>query len=169
MLILSILYRLLRSLLGLTAVLMRRDLSKDAELLVLRQENTVLRRQVSRVRYTPADRGVAGRLISPGTALPLGESLPGFSSHDLDVAAQTGFTHVGLHRTPPDRASTDRSSDQEPSDSDGGRKPELGTPEGAGRTGPTRPSHRRLHRVTDPAWHCQVDAAGFTRAVLAQG
>jgi putative transposase len=56
MLLLSILYRLLRSLLGLTAVLMRRDLSKDVELLVLRQENTVLRRQVSRVRYTPADR-----------------------------------------------------------------------------------------------------------------
>jgi transposase len=43
-------------LLGLTAVLMRRDLSKDAELLVLRHENTVLRRQVARVRYTPVDR-----------------------------------------------------------------------------------------------------------------
>jgi hypothetical protein len=56
MLLLSILYRLLRCLLGLTAVLMRRDLSKDVELLVLRQENTVLRRQVSRVRYTAADR-----------------------------------------------------------------------------------------------------------------
>lgn len=44
MLLLSILYRLLRSLLGLTAVLMRRDLSKDVELLVLRHENTMLRR-----------------------------------------------------------------------------------------------------------------------------
>ncbi|MGH3797652.1 MAG: helix-turn-helix domain-containing protein [Pseudonocardiaceae bacterium] len=56
MLLLSILYRLVRCLLGLTAVLVRRDLSKDAELLVLRHENTVLRRQVTRVRYTPADR-----------------------------------------------------------------------------------------------------------------
>jgi transposase len=56
MLLLSILYRLLRCLLGLTAVLVRRDLSKDAELLVLRHENTVLRRQISRARYTPADR-----------------------------------------------------------------------------------------------------------------
>src|SRR4030088_587976 len=56
MLQLSILYRLVRCLLGLTAVLMRRDLSKDAELLVLRHENAVLRRQIARVRYTPADR-----------------------------------------------------------------------------------------------------------------
>jgi transposase InsO family protein len=54
--LLSILYQLLRCLLGLTAVLVRRDLSKDAELLVLRHENTVLRRQIPRVRYTPADR-----------------------------------------------------------------------------------------------------------------
>ena len=56
MLFLSILYWLVRCLVGLIAVLVRRDLSKDAELLVLRQENTVLRRQVARVPYTPADR-----------------------------------------------------------------------------------------------------------------
>ena len=48
-LLLSILRRLLRCLLGLTTVLVRRDLSKDAELLVLRHDNTVLRRQISRV------------------------------------------------------------------------------------------------------------------------
>jgi putative transposase len=56
MLLLSILCRLLRCLLGLTVVLVRRDLSKDADLLVLRYENTVLRRQIFRVHYTPADR-----------------------------------------------------------------------------------------------------------------
>jgi putative transposase len=52
----SILYQLMRCLLGLIAVLVRRDLGKDAELLVLRHENAVLRRQVSRVSYTPVDR-----------------------------------------------------------------------------------------------------------------
>jgi len=56
MMLLPILYRLMRGLLGMAAVLLRRDLSKDAELLVLRHENTVLRRQISRVRYTSADR-----------------------------------------------------------------------------------------------------------------
>jgi transposase InsO family protein len=56
MLLLSILYQLVRWLLGLIAALVRRDLSKDAELLVLRHENAVLRRQISRVRYRPVDR-----------------------------------------------------------------------------------------------------------------
>jgi hypothetical protein len=56
MLCLSILHRLVRSLLGLTAVLVRGDLSRDAELLVLRHENAVLRRQISRVRDRPVDR-----------------------------------------------------------------------------------------------------------------
>src|SRR5689334_20859322 len=37
-------------------VLTRRQASKDSELLVLRHENAVLRRQISRVRYQPGDR-----------------------------------------------------------------------------------------------------------------
>ena len=45
--LLSLLYRLVRCLLGLLAALVRSELSKDVELLVLRHENQVLRRQVS--------------------------------------------------------------------------------------------------------------------------
>ena len=37
-------------------MLTRHQVSKDAELLVLRHENTVLRRQIGRVRYQPGDR-----------------------------------------------------------------------------------------------------------------
>jgi putative transposase len=46
-----------RYLLGLLAVLVRSDLSKDAELLVLRHENQVLRRQLAgRLRWGHANR-----------------------------------------------------------------------------------------------------------------
>jgi putative transposase len=54
--ILSVVYRTTRRLLGALAVAVRHDASKDAELLVLRHENAVLRRQVERTRYTWADR-----------------------------------------------------------------------------------------------------------------
>ena len=54
--ILTVVYLIVRSVLGLLVVLFRRDLSKDAELLVLRHENAVLRRHVGRVRYEPVDR-----------------------------------------------------------------------------------------------------------------
>ena len=54
--ILSLVYLLVRCLLGCLTVLTRHQVSKDAELLVLRHENAVLRRQIGRVRYQPGDR-----------------------------------------------------------------------------------------------------------------
>jgi hypothetical protein len=45
--IVSLLYKLSRRLLSVPAVVLRRDSSKDAELLVLRHQNAVLRRQIT--------------------------------------------------------------------------------------------------------------------------
>ena len=47
---------LVRRLPGCLMVLARGEVSKDAGLLVLRHQNAVLRRQISRVRYQPGDR-----------------------------------------------------------------------------------------------------------------
>jgi transposase len=55
--LLLLVYRLVTCLFGLLAVLVRSDLSKDAELLVLRHENQVLRRQLpGRLRWDHAGR-----------------------------------------------------------------------------------------------------------------
>jgi transposase InsO family protein len=54
--LLKIIYLLTCRVLGLAVLLSRGDRAKDAELLVLRHENAVLRRGVSRVRYEPTDR-----------------------------------------------------------------------------------------------------------------
>jgi hypothetical protein len=55
--IVTLLYKLSRTLQSVLAVVVRRASSKDAELLVLRPENAVLRRQITRpIRYEPTDR-----------------------------------------------------------------------------------------------------------------
>jgi transposase InsO family protein len=54
--LLKIVYLLTCRVLGLAVLMFRGDRAKDAELLVLRHENAVLRRRAGRVRYEPADR-----------------------------------------------------------------------------------------------------------------
>ena len=62
--LLKIVYLLVRRLLGLAVLVFRGDRAKDAELLVLRHENAVLRRHAGRIRYEPADRAWFAALAS---------------------------------------------------------------------------------------------------------
>ena len=65
----KIIYLVVRLVAALAVLVFRRDLAKDAELLVLRHENAVLRRHAGRIRYEPADRvwfAALARLIPRG-------------------------------------------------------------------------------------------------------
>ena len=68
---LSLLYMMLRRMLELLAVMARSDIDKDVEILVLRHEIAVLRRQVKRPRYRPSERAWLSALarwsLGPGS------------------------------------------------------------------------------------------------------
>jgi putative transposase len=110
--IFSAVFLLARCLFGCLMMLARREVSKDAELLVLRHENAVLRRQISRVRYQPGDRLWLATLsqlipwrslgavfiVTPATLLAWHRRLPD----------ATGTTPAG--GPPPDRPSQPRSA-----------------------------------------------------------
>jgi hypothetical protein len=53
---LSVVAALVRKLITVPAAVLRSRVAKDAEVLAMRHENALLRRQIARVRYEPADR-----------------------------------------------------------------------------------------------------------------
>ncbi|MEY9969412.1 hypothetical protein ABIA33_007500 [Streptacidiphilus sp. MAP12-16] len=99
--IVSLVYRTVLGLLSLPELLLRREASVEAELLVLRYENAVLRRQLtSPVRYQPGGPVLVLRPVLPDTPAPLGSRLPRYSGHRTGPAPQADRTQVGLQRTP---------------------------------------------------------------------
>lgn len=130
--IVSLLYKVARKLLCVPSVLLRSEAAKDAELLVLRHENAVLRRQLAGpVRYEPADRfwfAVLSTLVprrrwrevfpvTPGTLLAWHRRFMG-GGQDARPAAGPGESEVGTQADP-------------------------------GEVGPTRAPDRRFHGLGD--------------------
>jgi hypothetical protein len=113
--IFSAAYLLTRCLLGCLMVMARRDASKDAELLVLRHENAVLRRQIGRVRYLPADRLwflALSRLIPRRQWAELFAVTPGDTAR---LVPAPGQTQMGLHKPAPSRTTGHGNRDPDPS------------------------------------------------------
>jgi putative transposase len=81
--LLKIVYLLTCRVLGLAVLVFRGDRAKDAELLVLRHENAVLRRHAGRVRYEPADRA---RFAALARLVPRGRWAQVFSVTPGDAA-----------------------------------------------------------------------------------
>jgi hypothetical protein len=136
-------------------VLARGEASKDAGLLVLRHQNAVLHRQISRVRCQPD-----GRLWLSALSRLIPRRRQG------EVLAATPATLPAWHRRlaarrwdstsrrPPGRPSTAPGGPQA-RDPHGHRQPGVGSPAGARRARQARPPDRSLHRAADPA--CRRD------------
>jgi len=149
--VISVVYQLVRCLLSCLTVLTRGQVSKDAELLVLRHENAVLCRQIGQVRYQPADRlwlAALSRLIrrcrwgevfmvTPATLL---------AWHRRLVARKWDYTS----RRHPGRPST-AAAIRELVIRIATENPGVGAPAGPRRTRQARPPDCCLHALADPA------------------
>ncbi|MDQ1033059.1 hypothetical protein QF035_010641 [Streptomyces umbrinus] len=148
---LRMLYLVFLRLLGLLLLLSRSQQTKDAELLALRHENAVLRRQLGvRPHLTWPDRAVLAalarhlpsrlrrhRLFTPGTLLTWHRRLLRWKWKQKP--APTG-------RPPADLRGTHR-----PDPAPGPREPDLGLNPYPGRAAAPGPPRRRLHHPTHPA------------------
>jgi hypothetical protein len=129
--IFSVVYLLMRCLLGCLMVLARREVSKDAELPVLRHENAVLRRQIGRVRYQPGDRLWLAALSRLIPRRRWGEA---FMMTQRRCPPGTGGyrAQMGLHQPAASRAAVHASRDPQARDPHGDGEPDVGSPARAG-------------------------------------
>ena len=140
-------YLLMIRLFGWPALLARSDASKDVEILVLRHEVAVLRRQVARPKPDWADRAVIAalarllprhlrlhRIVTPGTLL---------AWHRHIVKNQ--WTYPNTTGRPPGPGGDPRACPAA-----GQAEPAVGTPADPGRAPQHRPPDRRRNNPPDP-------------------
>ena len=144
----GLLYLIMIRVFGWLLLLSRSQASKDAEIMVVRHEVTVLRRQVAGPKPDWADRAVLAalarllpavlgshRLVTPGTLL----------------AWHPPPDHTQMEIPEPGGPSQGRPGDPRPSAAAGAREPGLGIPQGTRRADPARVPRQRRDRAADLA------------------
>jgi hypothetical protein len=144
---LRLLYLIFVRLLGWLALLARSDASKEAEILVLRHQLAVLRRQVARPRPSWADRAMIaalarvvprsrriGLFVTPGTVLRWHADL---------------VKRRWTYKRTPTRSPIDAPDDPRTGLADGGGEPRVGLSEDRWRVGQSGPQDRAVDGMGD--------------------
>jgi hypothetical protein len=108
----SLVYLIVRWLLGLLVIIWRGDLSKDVELLVLRQEHCAAPPGPASPLRAGGPDLVRGAVPAPPSP-PLVGGVPRDSRDDPALAPGSGRPTVDLHRPAPAGTATDRDGGQE--------------------------------------------------------
>jgi putative transposase len=142
-----LLYLIMVRVSGWLVLFARSQASKDAEILVLRHELMVLRRQVPRPRPDRADRAI---LAAPARLLPATlRSKPALHAADpADLAPPPAHPQMDLPQ--PARPPADHPGDPRTGPAASGGQSPTGLPPRTRRTDPARPPHQPGHRPPDP-------------------
>jgi hypothetical protein len=165
---LRLVYLLFRQLMGWLALLGRSSAAKDAELLLLRQEVVVLRRQITRARST-GPTGGAGRAHAAAATLSVARSVRP-ADHAAAVASGLGAAPLELPTPAWSSEYLGRAPCFGPAAGKG--EPDLGLPPHPRRVVPTRLQDRGQHCVGDRAprrGRSRTDALGAHLAAVPSG
>jgi hypothetical protein len=166
--LLKIVYLLVRRVLGLAVLVFRGDLAKDAELLVLRHENAVLRRHVGRIRYEPADRAWFAALASLLPRRRWTEIFPVTPATLLAWHRKLAAKRYDTSRQrKPGRPTADSPEHRPPCRSAGKGESAVGIPPDPRRADEARRDGRAVHYLGDPARRRHRSGAAPLRPDLA--